>query len=223
MSSSPKYTLAIETATQNGSLSLLKDGEEIGHWVGDGITTVSVEILPQISGLLDLAGVTINDIDLLAVSAGPGSFTGVRIGLSIAKGLQTASNIAAAAIPLTKALALCANDKSNAETACCLIPSGRGEAYWQRYNKTTAVTEVVSSKIDEIVEALRVDAAFCIAALGLKDEYIAQIESGAGNKVHIADGNLAKYIGKAALNARSAGAPSGELLPMYVKNFNAGR
>ncbi len=225
MPATPKFTLAIETATQKGSVSLLENGREIAFWAGDGGKSVSSELLPQISKLLADAGITINDVDLLAVSAGPGSFTGVRIGLAAAQGLQMASGILAAAIPLTEAIAWSARTNAGVLPVLCLIPSGRGEAYWQEFDGRNAVTEVISSKIEEIAEVLSAKEVYCAGAPGLKPEYIEQIERGAGKKVNITGDNLAKSIGEAAIYRQETGENfnGGALSAMYVKGFNAGR
>lgn len=225
MPATPKFTLAIETATQKGSVNLLENGREIAFWVGDGSKSVSSELLPQISKLLADGGITINEVDLLAVSAGPGSFTGVRIGLAAAQGLQMAAGINAAAVPLTEAIAWSAGTSANGLSVICLIPSGRGEAYWQEFNGHQAVTEIISSKIEEIAEVLSTKDVYCAAAPGLKPEYIKQLESRAGKKVNITGDNLAKSIGEVAIYRQETGEgfSGGALSAMYVKGFNAGR
>lgn len=225
MRAGPKFTLAIETATQKGSLSLLREGQEIAFWTGDGGKAVSAELLPRISELLSSNDLSLNNIDLLAVSAGPGSFTGVRIGLSVAQGLQMASGSSAVAVPLPEALARSAETD---KTVICLIPSGRNEAYWQEFHGQKAITEVTSGKIDEIAAAISEKDVYCLAAPGLKPEYIHQIEDKTGHKVNIAGDNLAKYIGLAGIDRFTEGTSSDgdnrrALTPMYVKSFNAGR
>ena len=229
MSAAPKFTLAIETATQKGSLSLLREGQEIAFWTGDGGKAVSAELLPRISELLSSNDLSLNNIDLLAVSAGPGSFTGVRIGLSVAQGLQMPSGGNAVAVPLPEALVRSVVKEKIAEkTVICLIPSGRNEAYWQEFYDQKAITEVISSKIDEIAAAISGKDVYCLAAPGLKPEYIQQIEDKTGHKVNIAGDDLAKYIGMAGIDRFTARTSSGgddrvSLTPMYVKSFNAGR
>lgn len=225
MRAAPTFTLAIETATQKGSLSLLREGREIAFWAGDGGKAVSAELLPQISELLSSNDLSLNNIDLLAVSAGPGSFTGVRIGLSVAQGLQMASGGSAVPVPLPEALV---RSSAAEKHVICLIPSGRNEAYWQEFHDQKPVTEVISSKIDEIAAAILGKDVYCLAAQGLKPEYIQQIEDKTGHKVNIAGDNLAKYIGLAGIDRftarRSSGRDNrGALTPMYVKSFNAGR
>lgn len=80
--------LAIDTATKIGSVALYDD--EVGI-VGEINLYVKINhsnvIMKSIDSLFDLSGYTIKDVDKIAVTTGPGSFTGIRIGVAIAKGL----------------------------------------------------------------------------------------------------------------------------------------
>jgi len=88
-------TLAIESAIAGGSLSLLDGtGREIANWVGgDADVARAEDLLINIDGLLSSAGVSKRDLALIAVSAGPGSFTGIRIGMATALGLKNGLGI----------------------------------------------------------------------------------------------------------------------------------
>lgn len=224
----PKYTLAIETATLKGSLSLLKGRDEMGFWIGDNFQMLSASLLPQISALLSENNLTIRDIELIAVSAGPGSFTGIRIGLSTAKALQTSLGIPAVAVPLPETLALSAG--SSTQNVTVIIPAGREGVYWQEFRKNeagnaavSAVSAVTVKQADEIPEAPDTAGTFFIATSDLKAEYITLIESRAGSKVHIAGNGLARYAGEAAINryALNGGRRDDPLSPVYVKEFRS--
>ena len=80
--------LALETAIQGGSISIFKDGKEIGFWIGQTKVSQAEEILEQIKLLFENLKINKNSIKLIAVSDGPGSSTGVKIGQSVAKGLS---------------------------------------------------------------------------------------------------------------------------------------
>ena len=80
--------LALETATIAGSVAVVDDIKGlIGEVRVDVRVAHSERLMPSIEWLLNASGLTINDIDAIGVSIGPGSFTGLRIGLSTAKGL----------------------------------------------------------------------------------------------------------------------------------------
>jgi len=80
--------LNIETATKNCSVSLAKDGEIISlKELNDGNYSHAEKLHKFIQEAVEEANVTLNEIDAIAVSKGPGSYTGLRIGVSAAKGL----------------------------------------------------------------------------------------------------------------------------------------
>lgn len=80
-------TLAIETATSMCSIALHKDDKLIAEYNVNTGMTHSEGLLPQLDQLLSRAGVKKQEIDLIAVSMGPGSFTGLRIGLATAEAM----------------------------------------------------------------------------------------------------------------------------------------
>ena len=85
--------------------------------------------LPQlVARALEAAGVGVGDLDAVAVSIGPGSFTGLRIGLAFAKGLAYAGRVAIAPVSTLLALAHVA-DAQAGETICAAIDARRGEIY----------------------------------------------------------------------------------------------
>ena len=87
MSDNGNIILAIESAICGGSISLLADGVEMANWVGSSNVSKAEDLLFNIDAMLTSTNVSRHDIDLIAVSAGPGSFTGIRIGLATALGL----------------------------------------------------------------------------------------------------------------------------------------
>src|SRR6478736_3881957 len=100
------YILNIETATKNCSVSIAKDG----------ITVASKEVSDQgyshaeklhvfIEDVIKEAGITVKDLSAVAISQGPGSYTGLRIGVSTAKGLCFSLDIPLIAVSTLKVLA----------------------------------------------------------------------------------------------------------------------
>jgi len=97
--------LAVETSTLAGGAALLDGGLVVGEYTLDISLTHSERLMGAIDRLLTDAGWTVRDLDGLAVSVGPGSFTGLRIGLSTVKGLALALAIPIAAVPTLDAMA----------------------------------------------------------------------------------------------------------------------
>jgi tRNA threonylcarbamoyl adenosine modification protein YeaZ len=88
-----KITLAIETAVGGGSLSLLEDISVIDCWVGEREVSRSEELIEAVSAILTRNQIKSGDLDMLAASRGPGSYTGARIGLATAIGLKNGLDI----------------------------------------------------------------------------------------------------------------------------------
>lgn len=79
--------LAIDTTANTATCALCRDGRLLSLYTVNGLLTHSETMLPMIENMLLKSAVKIEDIDAFAVSEGPGSFTGVRIGVSLIKGL----------------------------------------------------------------------------------------------------------------------------------------
>ncbi|MBQ9131027.1 MAG: tRNA (adenosine(37)-N6)-threonylcarbamoyltransferase complex dimerization subunit type 1 TsaB [Clostridia bacterium] len=79
--------LALDSTAIVASVALCEDGRLLGEYTLQNGNTHSETLLPMVESILDLFRLTVQDIDLFAVSAGPGSFTGVRIGAATLKGL----------------------------------------------------------------------------------------------------------------------------------------
>ena len=100
------YILNIETATKNCSVALAKEGKTIlCKEIADEGYSHAERLHVFIEEIISEAGIGMNDLDAVAVSQGPGSYTGLRIGVSAAKGLCFALNIPLIAVDTLLALA----------------------------------------------------------------------------------------------------------------------
>jgi tRNA threonylcarbamoyladenosine biosynthesis protein TsaB len=123
--------LAVETSTLAGGVALLEDERLRGEYLLDVRATHSERLMPAIDRLLADAGWTAADLTGLAVAVGPGSFTGLRIGLSAVKGLALALDIPVAAVPTLDALA--ATLPFAMFPVCPVLDARKGEVYASRY------------------------------------------------------------------------------------------
>lgn len=94
-------TLGFDTATEIGTIGLADGDQLIGEYSFKADESQSERLLASIDFLLDKTGSAISEVEKIAVSRGPGSFTGLRIGISTAKGLAAGLDIPLVGIPLT--------------------------------------------------------------------------------------------------------------------------
>ena len=123
--------LAIDTATRAASLALYDDGcvrAEV-TWYSAGRHTG--ELMPRIVWMLDQAGRRVTDLTGLVVSIGPGSFTGLRVGLAAAKGLALANDVRLVGIPTLDVIAQAHAGLRSPLVA--VLQAGRGKLAAMRY------------------------------------------------------------------------------------------
>ncbi len=119
--------LGIDTATRTASVGVLIDGEVVAEQSEGTDGNHAASLLPLIDRVLRDAGCLPADVDTVAVSGGPGSFTGLRIGRSVAKGLAWAIGGRVVTVPTLEALARTV--RHHQETVCALLDARKGELY----------------------------------------------------------------------------------------------
>jgi len=122
--------LAIDTAAPRLQLALLAENDRLETLVEDMPTGQAERIFPATNELLARTGVSYADLTRIAVTTGPGSFTGLRIGLSAARGLGLALSIPVLGIPSLLALSLVAQ----CDAIAVLLDARRDEAYFQIFS-----------------------------------------------------------------------------------------
>jgi len=123
--------LAVETSTLAGGVAILEDDRLRGEYLLDVSATHSERLLPAIDRLLADAGWGPGDLQGLAVAVGPGSFTGLRIGLSAVKGLALALGVPVAAVPTLDAMAAALPFATL--PICPVLDARKGEVYCSLY------------------------------------------------------------------------------------------
>jgi tRNA threonylcarbamoyladenosine biosynthesis protein TsaB len=187
-------TLAFDTATGVATSALVRDGDVLGERVGR-----AVEVLADAHELLRAARVGPRDLDLLAIGVGPGSFTGLRIGLAAARGLALALDVPVAGVSTLDALA------AGAPGAAPVIDARRGEIF-----------VLASGDVRCLVpDAFDVDAGRTYVGDGAV-QYRARIEA-AGGVVPPDDSEL--HVPWARFHAQFAGegGPAEQVEPVYLR------
>lgn len=126
--------LAVETATSCQSVAVLDGARVLARSDEDAGGAHARRLVPTIDRLLKASGVTLPGLEGLAVSIGPGSFTGLRVGLATMMGLRAATGLPLAAVPTLEALAW--NVPGAAVPLCPILRARTGEVYWARYRWT---------------------------------------------------------------------------------------
>ena len=151
--------LALDTTTKDGSIAVLHDAVVRVERVGDASITHGQRLPNEVAAVLSEAGVDIRDVDLLAVACGPGSFTGLRIGIATVQGLAMALGRRVVPVSALDALARAAVNPHN--SIATWMDAQRGEVFSAVYGAdgtdqlipaVSAVPEVVlkswSSDVD---------------------------------------------------------------------------
>ena len=123
--------LGIETSTKTGSVAVLNEENLVAQYTLNIEITHSERLMATVDRMLEDSAIAITDIDGFAVSIGPGSFTGLRVGLSTVKGLAFVTKKPVAAVPTLRALAW--NLSQAAYPVCPLLDARKNEVYAALY------------------------------------------------------------------------------------------
>lgn len=141
--------LAIDTSTERAGLALGVDDEvRVRSWEAGRTQTTS--LLPAIDAMLRDAEKAPADLSSIVVAIGPGTFTGLRVGMSIAKGIVLATGIPIVGIPTLEITAAAVEDERD---LVAVLPAGRGRVVWQRFGSGIDGTPR-NSTLDELIGAL---------------------------------------------------------------------
>jgi tRNA threonylcarbamoyl adenosine modification protein YeaZ len=119
--------LGIDTATRHASIGICEDNEILVEKTERQVASHAALILPLVDTVLREARLDVDQLDAVAVSAGPGSFTGLRIGLSVAKGLACATAARLVGVSTLEALARTVVDRGG--LIWTLLDARKGEVY----------------------------------------------------------------------------------------------
>ncbi len=130
-----EFTLSIDTAVQGGSISLLQGVSEIDGWIGMREISRSEDILEEIKNILERNGLEKRKIKTIVVSRGPGSYTGVRIGMAVGFGLKKALGCELVGVSILEAMLMA--DKSESDDSVneiiAAVPIGRNQICRQNF------------------------------------------------------------------------------------------
>ncbi len=227
--------LGIDTATRVCSAAIVRDGEIIAERSETAPQSHAELLLPFIGEVMSQAKMQPADLNAVAVSIGPGSFTGLRIGLSVAKGISVGVEIPIIPVPAPDAAAYHVfSSDTDCEDVVIVLPARRDEYYFGRYRRsenipglisginvytTKTLVEVLNEKVPDIIAGEGIE-----RLLGELDNsspetggLIAKIRNSYDNTLHVVTaattGLMSRYYDSADVAT---------LQPLYVKDFESG-
>ena len=222
--------LALETSAKAVSAAVAEDGKILCSGYQDTGLTHSRTLMPIVEHILQNTGLTVQDMDAIAVAAGPGSFTGIRIGVSAAKGLAFAADKPAAGVSTLAAMAR--NVSFAGGLVVCAMDARRNQIYNALFDaRDGAITRLTPDRaigLAELAEELRGDprpktvvgdgARLCLNAL-----------TAAGIPCRLAPPHLVMQIAMSVALEAEALAAAGKLVspqalePVYLRPAQADR
>lgn len=220
--------LAIDSTAKMASVALAEDEKILGEFYIHTSLTHSQTLVPMVADLLKNAGVSIGEIELFAASVGPGSFTGVRIGVSALKGMALPKNTPCAAVSTLEAMAQ--NLRSFDCEICCVMDARCNQVYQAFFSSRDG--QIIRKSDDRaiLIEDLRKDiekypacvhlvgdgADLCYNKLGLKN---------VKNTAEPVKYQRASGVARVAFRKYQAGeiVPAARLNPVYLRMPQAER
>jgi len=218
-------TLGIDTTTKNGGVILGSEGVKLGVRVLDNPREYSDQIIPAIENLLTQNKLRLQEIELIAVANGPGAFTGVRVGLAVAKAITQSLKIPSVGISTLEALAYRSRLSASASLIAPMIDAQRGQVYSAIYefngNESVLIAPEVLALPEVWLESLPKNPSPCFVGTGTVPyrEDIANCFSGA--QVGDPDDFILDALLRLANTKSSKAATATELVANYIRPSDA--
>ena len=218
--------LSIETSGSVCAVSLTEDNKLIKELISDDGNTHSVKLMPLIDELLSQLNLKISDIDLFACDIGPGSFTGIRIGVSTIKAFMDVTNKKAVGITSLEILAYNADSE---DIICSLIDAKNENVYYGFFKKSNETYEKICDlgfdNIENVIEIAKQKKSKIIFIGNGSIEYKDMIESKIEKSEIILDEEKNKFnarnVAYLAFTRKQEAIDSNTLKPVYLRKSSA--
>ena len=145
--------LGIDTSSNASSVAVIEDNKLICEYTVNTKTTHSQKLMPMIENMLSMSEVNIKDIDAIAICIGPGSFTGLRIGMATAKAIAHVNNLPIIGVNSLEILA--SNMNLCDKKICSILDAQRNQVYTGKYKfENDRVVEIQPIDVIEIEKLL---------------------------------------------------------------------
>ncbi len=226
MSKSHIRLLSLDTATQACSIAVSQGDDLIVESTIVTRQTHSRHLLSLIRDALDRAGFKVSDLDGIVVTRGPGSFTGLRIGISTAKGLAKAHNIPLLGVSYLECLAWQSGMIDG--VVCALMDARRDEVYFALYQfEHSKIKTIVPDSVGSLNSLLEKIDGHCLFIGNGVYLYHQVIASRMGKKAafskdfnHVLRANTVQYVARLKM-AAGISSLSSDLVPTYIRKSDA--
>lgn len=218
----PTLLLAIDTSSRWASIALFDGRTVLAELTWQARRRHDDDLFPSIERVLALAGRSLSSVRRIAVAIGPGSFTGVRVGVAAAQGIARGSDAAVVGVP---SLDVIAHPFASARIrVCALVPAGRGEHYGAMYRtRRGAWSRTSKVLVGTLADLARTVAADTLFAGDIDEATALELRGRLGPRALFPSasaqvpraGHLAE-IGWARFEAGEGAAPE-ELEPLYIR------
>lgn len=213
--------LALSSSSPIPSAALCRDGEVIGFARGEAGRAHAETLMPLMESLLDAHGLRPSDMDAFAADTGPGSFTGVRIGLSAINAMAAATGKGVYGINALEAMCL---GRAEGEPVCVLLNARNADVYTATYRDGICLSPPAAQGVDETLCA-------CSPGTWLLGDGVAayrqRIDALAGAPRFFPDSESAcvdaAQVARAACIRAKAEAAQKEVYPLYLRSSQAER
>jgi tRNA threonylcarbamoyl adenosine modification protein YeaZ len=214
--------LAIDTSTDYASLAVVSDSQAVAELSWYCQKNHSVELMPRLLQLLEKSGLSLKSTSGIIVARGPGNFNGLRVGVSMAKGLAFSLGVPLVGIGTLEAAAY--QHAESGFPVCAVFNAGRGEiataVYEQKGEDWCRITEEHITTVERLCSKITDRTIFCGEP---SEDVLKQIQAKLGSRAIIAPpasrlrraGFLAE-LGIRRLNARDYDSPA-TLQPIYLR------
>lgn len=212
--------LAVETSTKKLGIAIADQGTILGEHKGKGELRHCQDLVPNINKLLKDLSLKLTDLDGFAISIGPGSFTGLRVGVSILKGLNIATDIPIISVPTLDVIAH--NAKDSTIPICVIIDARKNNLYTCCYRRRMSgiikLWDYSLLPADELIKKIKEEAFFIGDGIALYREAIDKSIKGArfaDEREWFPDVKVVARLGMEQLKEKRFEDPDA-IVPMYM-------
>lgn len=210
--------LSIDTSTSNAGVALSNQDQIFISETWHSTSSHTAELMPAVSSLLAQTSISLGDLEGICVAAGPGGFSSLRVGMSVAKGISIASSTPIASIGTLDLEAF--PHLENGMAVCAIIPSGRSDVAYALFNKNSerVAEDSITSPL-ELIATIEEPTIFCGEGLLAHSEIIEKSLGQLSKIIHTEPSDRLYTLAKLGTQRLNNGQSDNidELQPNYIK------